>query len=277
MVRRLFAGKQNGEPVINCTVHLPLFAEKTMFSSTPFHRIFVIAALFSLSTVTAVQAQLPFNEGFDDDGNGSRYTLSSQFNDHANGYFDVAFNPAFAEDGSYTNIDGPGYFLAEDTDDSQGSRFDEQTIVFNIPITGEANLAFSGFFAAEDEAPATCDIGDHIFIEAQIDAAAVQRLLSFESDSTIGSRPLAPDTDFDGVGDGTPFGLAFEEFTALIRGTGNNLTLTARIQMDSGFESVGLDNFTVIPEPSGVILGGLALATLMGCGVRRHRRRASRA
>jgi len=38
-----------------------------------------------------------FDEEFDDDGNGSRYTLSVQFNGHPAGYFDVATDPTLAE------------------------------------------------------------------------------------------------------------------------------------------------------------------------------------
>ena len=52
-------------------------------------------AITSLAVFIAVghsigQASI-FDEEFDDDGNGSRYTLSTQFNNHAQGYFDLVW------------------------------------------------------------------------------------------------------------------------------------------------------------------------------------------
>ena len=78
-----------------------------MFFTTSFCRVHVCLSLILLMTSGIAEAQTSiFDEEFDDDGNGSRYTLSVQFNGHPAGYFDVATDPTLAEDGSYINIDG---------------------------------------------------------------------------------------------------------------------------------------------------------------------------
>ena len=113
-------------------------------------------------------------------------------------------------------------------------------------ITNNTGLVFRGFFAAGDEDPASYDQDDHIVVQSQIDGGTINELLPFESDSgSVDSRPLAQDTTGDGIGNGTVLGLNFTEFTAPIPGTGNSLVITILIEMDSGFESVGIDNIEI--------------------------------
>ena len=207
-------------------------------------------------------------EDFEDNGNGVRYALSSQFFDSAQGIFDQTTDLSHPEDGTYNGQSNQGIFASEDTDDttSGGGGAAEQTITFNVDITGATGLVFSGLFAAGDGEPASYDLTDHIFVEAQIDGGPVEALLRFESDSsTQGSRPMAQDTTGDGVGDGSVLGLAFQEFGAPIPGSGNSLTLTIRIQADSSLESLALDLLKVSGE---IVIEGLGIEPLVsGPGV----------
>jgi hypothetical protein len=207
-------------------------------------------------------------EDFEDNGNGVRYALSSQFFDSAQGIFDQTTDLSHPEDGTYNGQSNQGIFASEDTDDttSGGGGAAEQTITFNVDITGATGLVFSGLFAAGDGEPASYDLTDHIFVEAQIDGGPVEALLRFESDSsTQGSRPMAQDTTGDGVGDGSVLGLAFQEFGAPIPGSGNSLTLTIRIQADSSLESLALDLLKVSGE---LVIEGLGIEPLVsGPGV----------
>jgi hypothetical protein len=190
-------------------------------------------------------------EDFEDDGNGSRYLLSTQFFDLTNGIMDQTTNLTHAEEGDYTGPVNKGIFAAEDTDDAAGNSQAKQTLTFTVPIVGANNLVFSGLFAVG--ASSTYDPDDQMLVQASIDGAPLQTLLQFESTSSgVGNQPLALDSDFNGQGDGSVLGLHFQEFSAPILGSGATLILTVTIQADSRNESMALDYLKIASVPDNV-------------------------
>ena len=190
-------------------------------------------------------------EDFEDDGANTRYTLSQQFNNLAeNNIFDQTTNLAHASAGTYTGQNGRGIFAVEDTDDLTAS-MKEQSITFDIDISGRTNLQFLGLFAAGGINQ--YDPSDHITVTAQIDGGSVLPLLRFESTSgVVAGQPLALDANGDGVGEGAVLGLGFLPFSAPIVGGGDVLQLVITVWADAGPESVAFDGLKVMAESMGL-------------------------
>lgn len=217
----------------------------------------------NMITVNAIAGSSDLlSESFETDGHSTRYTASSGggFNDGTSDHFNRTDGSDIANtSGAYSNADGTYFWAAEDTDDNGGSGADEQTIVFTgIDISGYSNLTFYGLFGAGNEnVPGlnAYDKLDYIKVTYEIDAGGEQNGIwfSFENHGDDFNEPLGLDADFDGEADvnGTNrLGIALQEFSFSLSGTGSSLDLTIKIYMDSGNEEVAIDNLRISGDAS---------------------------
>ena len=213
-----------------------------------------------------LQAAILLFENFETDGLGTRYTGTGVFSDGIDDYF--TRTDGFTEASgipAFTGFGGTYFWAAEDTDASENasgvtlldfSGLDLSTTpVFQISldIGAGSNSAFDS-------------VDDFLLVQYRFDAGPWQTALSFQNNGQTFNGPLLVDTDFDGIGDGTELGLAFQTITSSsISTTGTLMDLRIDTLMTSGSEAVAFDNIQVssIPEPSVTALiagmGGLLL------------------
>lgn len=161
------------------------------------------------------------------------------------------------------NIQDTSYWRGEDLDGAAGN-----PDVINwtgIDISGQTNLSFSGFFAANF---AGFDaMSDEIRIEVQIDGGGYNTILLFSQEINPSlNGVLGLDADFNGVGDndGTQLTNTLTSYTANIAGTGSTLDLRITVSADGGGEEFAFDHFTIDAGPSGPIDGTVNADVLEG-------------
>ena len=194
-----------------------------------------------------------FQESFETDGNGSRYTTSvSEFTDGSSDFFTRTEGSDITSTYVVANADGSFYFAAQDIDGEVASP--TQTLsFFGINIINFTNLSFSALFAEDDASDGAedWDAPDNVLVQYQIDGGGFLNLLAFENDgSTFNSAPLQ-DTDFDGTGDGTALTSTFTSFASAIAGTGSTLDLRFTFTLDSGDEDIAIDNIQITGDAAG--------------------------
>ncbi|MEP2935404.1 MAG: hypothetical protein ABJM06_06790 [Gilvibacter sp.] len=199
---------------------------------------------------------LPYQESFETDGAGVRYSLSNTqfirvgFDD----YFsrvqasDLAYTPA-SEAATFTGSpDGTYFFAAQDIDGMAGYSSDQTLTITGIDITGGINLELD-ILIAEDDEGANEDwdaANDSVIIEYQIDGGGYQNLLAVEADIATGSNSQPSlDTDFNGVGDGTVITDAWTNFNAAITGTGATLDIRISFNLGADDEDIAIDNIRI--------------------------------
>ncbi len=132
-----------------------------------------------------------------------------------------------------------------------GSDIDGGTVVIADPayltwsglqLNGATELAFLADLATLDT-DAGLDPADFVKFQYRVDGGAWQNLLAFETaDATTSNQTtFLEDTDFDGIGDGTALTAAAKRFTKFLTVAGTTLDLRVGIQVEAGFEDIGLD------------------------------------
>ena len=158
-----------------------------------------------------------------------------------------------------TNIQGSNYWRAEDIDGIGGGVVNPGVIEWTgINIAGRTELAFTGFFAADDgilNGFKSFEADDFIRVEADIDAGGFTTILEFRSDLSGGAvGNLAVDTDLSGDGDGVELSTALTSIgTASIAGTGTTLTLRITVSSAEALEEIAFDQFALESAPADVI------------------------
>ena len=208
--------------------------------------------------LTAQAQTVFFTEDFETDGQGSRYTASTPFNDGSSDHWnrtdgsDISNNTA-----AYSSYSGTYFWAAEDTDaaGTSAAADDIQTLdITGIDITGKTGLQFQALFGAgnEDGAGASSyDSTDYIKVQAQIDGGGYNEVLWFSylppgSDYT--NEPFGVDSDFDGAADSAEdlLGTALQSYSADIIGTGSTLDIRIQVHMDIAKEEIAFDNIQLL-------------------------------
>ncbi|MCB1359335.1 MAG: hypothetical protein KDK53_23450, partial [Maritimibacter sp.] len=191
-----------------------------------------------------------YTEGFETDGNGTRYTTSvPDFSDGFYDFFTRTDGSSVGSDYVVSGTSGAYMFAAQDTNgDGQPTTLTLQ--IDNIDIAGVTDLGFSGLFAEDDDgANQDWDADALVYVEARIDDGVWVKILQFASQGATNTEP-GLDTDFDGVADGPALTSALTAFNAAIAGTGAELDLRITIEnLESGDEDIAFDDLTVTGTP----------------------------
>ncbi len=207
-----------------------------------------LLSFYSFGQVTDI-----WQESFETDGEGTRYTSTNTFRDGTQDYF-------FRTDGvttgttinivagSYVSPDGSFFFAGEDLDDNGGDGLPTKGITFDpIDISGRTSLLFKGLFASGNDG---YENADYIRVFYTIDGGTEQNGLWFSQEATgTNNQPIGLDADFDTDADNTTgvgrLTATFQEFTFSIPSGGSSLVLRIEISANSGSEELAFDNFRV--------------------------------
>ncbi len=190
------------------------------------------------------------SESFETDGNGTRYTTSTQeFTDGTADFFTRTDGSDITGTYEVTGADGSFFFGAQDLD-GEGADPEQTLTISGIDISGFTNLSFSGLFAEDDSSDGNEDwdnggSGDDNFalVEYQIDGGGFQTLIAIESLAAQGDFNGAPavDTNADGTGDTPEITDTFQTLTATIAETGAALDLRLTLNLEDGDEDLAVD------------------------------------
>jgi hypothetical protein len=192
-----------------------------------------------------------FTEGFETDGNGTRYTtLAPEFTDGSGDFFTRTDGNNI---GSFYQVAGATdsfYFAGMDLD-GEGGPPRATLEITGIDISGFTDLAFSGLFAEDDDgANQDWDADSLAFVEVQIDGGGFTKVLQFASQGATNTEP-GLDSDFDGIADGVALTDTFAQFNAAIAGTGSTLDLRITLEnFNAGDEDIAFDDLTITGTPT---------------------------
>lgn len=200
-----------------------------------------------------------FQESFETDGNGSRYTTSQvEFSDGFGDFFgrtnlnDTAEDPADLIVGTFYSLsgtDGDFCFAGMDLDAANaagsGGSATQTVDIAGININGFSNLSLAILLAEDDDGTnQDWDETDNLIIEVQIDGGGYNPIIAVEATGASNSEP-AIDTNFDGTGDGTAITSTFQEFVASIS-SGGTLDIRLTFTFNSGDEDIAVDNIRIV-------------------------------
>ena len=189
-----------------------------------------------------------FNESFETDGNGTRYTTTiPEFSDGAGDFFTRTNGSNIGSFYDVTGADGDFFFAGMDLD-GEGDAALQILTVSGIDVAGFTDLTFDILLAEDDDGTnQDWDVTDFFKVEYQIDGAGFQNLLAIESipDGDDFNAVPAEDTDFDGNGDGTEVTDVFANFSKSIAGTGALLDLQLTWNFNAGDEDLAIDDIRV--------------------------------
>lgn len=190
-----------------------------------------------------------YSEGFETDGNGSRYSTSAvEFSDGFFDFFTRTDGSNITSSYEVSGFDGSFFFAAQDLDGEGGAAVQSLEIL-GIDISGYDALSFSGLFAEDDDGSnQDWDDDDSVIFEVRIDGGDYTTVLAFENDGTEFNGVPRQDTDFDGTGDGAELTSTFAQFTAAIAGTGSTLDIRVTFALNSGDEDFALDLLEISGE-----------------------------
>ncbi|MEB3219001.1 MAG: ExeM/NucH family extracellular endonuclease, partial [Nostocales cyanobacterium 94392] len=191
-----------------------------------------------------------WQESFETDGQGTRYTASNTFNDGSNDHFQRTDGSNISNiSNPYSNYNGTFFWAGEDLDDNGGDGLANKTITFQAVNTSSfSNLEFKGLFGVGNEKGAgssAYDATDFAKVFYSIDGGTnfTEALrFSYVNSGDAFNEPLAQDTNFDGNGDGTVLTTAMQEFSFNIPNA-SNVTIKIEARFDAGDEEFGFDNF----------------------------------
>jgi hypothetical protein len=233
-------------------------------------KVLQIASAVAVATLSvSANAATLLIEDFED-ANVAYTTSVAEFTDNSGDFFIRTNGSDHGTFVAYSNIQGSYYFAGMDLDGENATL--PLTMTFeDIDIAGASNLAFSAYFAEDDDSDnEDWDNSDFFLAEYSIDGGAYQNLLSFANDGSTFNTAPQQDTDFDGVGDGAELTDIFTLFSSDILATGSMLDLRFTFQLDAGDEDIALDNISItgdyspIPVPAAVWLLGSGLLGLVG-------------
>ncbi len=218
-----------------------------------------------------IDAGILFFEGFETDGNGTRYAVSGNFTDGADDYFTRTDGVTEASGiPAYTGFTGQYFWAAEDIDASENTTGEAILEFSNITLSDFPVIQVSLDIAAGSDA-AFDSVDDFLLVQYRVDSGLWTTALAFQNDGQVFNSALLVDTDLDGIGDGTQLGLDMQTIaSASIPVTGSFIDLRIDTLMTSGSEAVAFDNIQVVgvPEPN-IIALVFGIASLGLISVRR--------
>ncbi len=196
-----------------------------------------------------------FEEDFETDGNGTRYTTShpESVSTLTADFFGRADDDDIGSAYQVSGQSGAYFFGTYDAPDTVVS------VTFTgIDISGFDDLEVSGLFAEDDDGSnQDWDADALVYIEVNIDGTGWVKVLQFASGGATNTEP-GLDTDFDGIADGPALSDVFASYSASIAGTGT--TMDMRIVMEnltSNDEDIAFDLLQVSGTAGAVTVNAL--------------------
>lgn len=189
-------------------------------------------------------------ESFETDGDGLRYTQSISNGTGGEGYFLRAIAADIAASGSPlpTNTDG-SHLMGALRLNSLAANAEASVVFSDIDVLGMSSISVDLMVGARngnfyDNA---IDIRDYLYVETNIDGAGWTTVGAFRSTApgSNNSRPLAQDSDFDGVGDGPVLGSNLRNFSLAVPSTGENMDVRIRFRTNDINEEIYFDRMRV--------------------------------
>ena len=211
------------------------------------HFLLSLLIMVSAFTPNLVSAALIFSEGFETDGNGTRYVTSiSEFSDGNNDFFTRTNGSNISTNYQVNGYEGDYFFTAQDID-GEGEQALQNLFFEDIDISLFSNLIFSVDIAEDDDGSnQDWDAQDFASFAYQIDNGGYTDFLAFEAQTSSGSNfEPATDTNFDGIGDGQALNSDFQTFSTSIIGTGTLLDIQITFSLNSGDEDIAIDNLSL--------------------------------
>ena len=195
-------------------------------------------------------AYLLHQEGFETNGNGTRYTTSvPEFSDGFEDFFIRTNGSNISANYDVSGEEGSFYFAGQDIDQAvaAGSQaFTQSLSITGIDISDFDNLVFSALFAEDDNGNLqSLDSTEGIRIRAQIDGGGFVNILGFEAGGDQSNEVGQLDTDLNGSGDGAALTDTFTRYSAAIAGTGSNLDLQIELAASFAQEDFAIDDIRV--------------------------------
>lgn len=220
-------------------------------------RLYIIASILLTGTLRA-QVTL-HTEGFETDGEGTRYT-SNTYVDCPNSdyFFRTNTNPVTPPScatffgTTLSNLQGSFFWASEDIRSNTPmplSRPPGSITTQNISISGYNTLTVSLFLATSNNNNIRWETADSINIKASIDGGAFRTVGRFMGDNAFGGR-LRIDSNLDGIIDGSDVATLcdvanFTQYSFPISGAGNTLQIQLDFDQVGGTEELAIDQITV--------------------------------
>ena len=225
------------------------------FTMYPTKKLFILLITLIITTLSFGQTIILF-EDFEDATLTYTTNVADDLSDIANeNYFGrIDSGVTVPLDIAYTNVQGSGYYGAQDTDSANSGNIDIVTLEWTgIDISDFTALDLS-FFVAEDDATdgnEDWDITSSVRLTVQVDGGGFFPIFAIESSSgSDNNKEARVDTDFDGIGDGALITDIFTQYSSAIAdGAVLDIRLTIE-DLDTGDEDIAIDNIRVIGTPS---------------------------
>lgn len=191
----------------------------------------------SLVVLDTVDTQsLPYEESFETDGAGIRYSHLGRFNfSPENERFDRVSSVL-------TNVEGSFAIEAEETDSTQGIK----AIVIPLDTSTQANVTLQMLVAAPGGS--TYDREEELLVEARIAGADFEVIGSIQSTGDANDTTLSLDEDLDGSGDGiTVLDATFQDLSFDLP-SAKELELRVRFGSTSPGENLFIDDLRIRGE-----------------------------
>ncbi|MCH2055912.1 MAG: hypothetical protein MK214_04705 [Thalassotalea sp.] len=241
------------------------------------HFLFYLLIMVSAFTPNLASAALIFSEGFETDGNGTRYVTSiSEFSDGSSDFFTRTNGSNISTNYQVNGYEGDYFFTAQDID-GEGAQALQNLVFEDIDISLFSNLIFNVDIAEDDDGSSQdWDAQDFVSFAYQIDNGGYTDFLAFEAQTSSGSNfEPAIDTNYDGIGDGQALSSDFQTFTTSIIGKGTLLDIQITFSLNSGDEDIAIDNLNLtgttisntvaVSAPPTFVIMLLSLLGLIAC------------
>lgn len=189
-------------------------------------------------------------ESFETDGAGTRYEQSIPNGTGGGGYFLRAQSADLTSLGSpaATNVNGT-HLMGALRMNSIAPNSEASVLFSGLDIQGVSSISVNLMVGARNGNFYDNAVGirDYLFVETNVDGAGWTTVGAFRSKApgSNNSRPLAQDTDFDGVGDGPNLTPNLRNFSLPVNGTGTTMDVRIRFRTNDVNEEIYFDRVRV--------------------------------
>jgi hypothetical protein len=211
--------------------------------------LMLLAGLVATGLAPVFAQSVPYAESFETNGEGVRYS-SSVFDGGANAYFkrtdgtDIDVSNA----SGYTRISGSSFWAAEYTDGPNSGGFAVKVVdLQEVDVSSAGIVRVTADFASGCARP--CFDGlfqsgeDELRVDYSLDGGStwIRGVLDFAGTSDAVDVGFAPDTDGDGIGDGTPLTNEMQPYSFVLPASAQQVIVRVWVELGEN-EEIAFDN-----------------------------------